>query len=180
MEPQGTTSHGLSAEAGDQEQPLGRCELGALRGARLGEADPAHATDIDGGEPRAIGPEGTRGALVSPDGRSLLAYSGEKTLLLPLDGGEPRAITGVEGEDLPIGWSGDGGSLYLVRFQGIAVQVHRLGLGTGRRELLHELALPDPAGTAPTDALAVSADGKSYAYSFIRNLSELFLVEGLK
>jgi hypothetical protein len=27
---------------------------------------------------------------------------------------------------------------------------------------------------------SVSADGKSYAYSFIRNLSELYLIEGLK
>jgi hypothetical protein len=38
----------------------------------------------------------------------------------------------------------------------------------------------DPAGVAPGGSVRLSADGKSYAYSFIRNLSELYLIEGLK
>jgi hypothetical protein len=120
-------------------------------------------------------------AIVSPDGRSLVAVlrSG-KTLLHPIDGGEPRPLPGIEPGERPIGWSTDGRSLHLVRFRGLVVQFHRLDLVTGRRELLHELVPPDPAGVAPLGLASVSADGKSYAYSFIRNLSELYLIEGLK
>jgi hypothetical protein len=139
-----------------------------------------YAQDIDGGEPRAVGPAGTQRALVSLDGRSMLVSDGSKAGLLPIDGGEPRTITGIEPGEWPISWSADGRSLYLGRLRGVAFQVHRLDLRTGRRERLHELAPPDPAGFQPMLGLAVSADGKSYAYSFIRNLSELYLVEGLK
>jgi hypothetical protein len=99
-------------------------------------------------------------------------------VLHPIDGGESRPIPGIEAGEWPIGWSADGRSLYL--FRGLATLVNRLDLVTGRRELLHELVPPDQAGVLPGASLSVSADGKSYAYSFIRNLSELYLIEGLK
>jgi hypothetical protein len=119
--------------------------------------------------------------LVSPDGRSLLAIVGDgKGLIFPIEGGEPRTIAGLQSGDVPLGWSGDGRSLYVVRHRGIAAQIHRLDPRTGRSELLHELAPVDAAGASRVGWLAISADGKSYAYSFIRNLSELYLVEGLK
>ncbi len=101
-------------------------------------------------------------------------------MVQPIDGGESRPLPGIEPGEWPIGWSTDGRSLHLARMRGLVLQVHRLDLGTGRRELLHELVPPDPAGVGRLPYLAVSADGKSYAYSFIRNLSELYLIEGLK
>jgi hypothetical protein len=151
-----------------------------LFAAESNGAPRAYAQDVDGGEPRAIGPEGIFSAVTSPDGRSLVAVlrSG-KASLHPIDGGEPRPLPGIEPGEWPIGWSTDGRSLHLARFAGV-LQVHRLDLVTGRRELLHELVPPDLAGFAPLPYLAVSADGKSYAYSFNRNLSELYLIEGLK
>jgi hypothetical protein len=103
-----------------------------------------------------------------------------KALLQPIEGGESRPIPGIEPGEWPIGWSTDGRSLHLARFRGSVMEVHRLELVTGRRELLHELVPPDPAGVGRLPYLVVSADGKSYAYSFIRNLSELYLIEGLK
>jgi hypothetical protein len=137
--------------------------------------------EVDSGEPRAVGPEGVVAAIASPDGRSLVVITRSgKAVLQPIEGGESRPIPGIEPREWPIGWSTDGRSLYLARIHGLAGQVHRLDLLTGRRELLHELVPPDLAGFAPLPYLAVSADGKSYAYSFIRNLSELFLIEGLK
>jgi Tol biopolymer transport system component len=133
---------------------------------------------VDGGEPRAVGPEGV--ALLTPDGRSLVAVRDGKAFLHPAEGGEPRPIPGFEPGDWPVGWSRDGRSLFLQRFQDLAIQIHRLDTLTGRRELLFGLVPSDPAGIAPFLGVAVSADGKSYAYSFIRNLSELYLIEGLK
>jgi Tol biopolymer transport system component len=143
-------------------------------------ATKVYAQDVDGGEPRAIGPEGMVAAIASPDGRSVVITRSGKALLQPIEGGESRPIPGIEPGEWPIGWSTDGRSLYLARFRGLAKLVHRLDLATGRRELLHDLVPPDPAGVGVLPYLAVSADGKSYAYSFIRNLSELFLIEGLK
>jgi hypothetical protein len=97
-----------------------------------------------------------------------------------MDGGDPRPIPGFEPGEWPIGWSRDRRSLFLERFGDLTTHVDRLDTATGRRALLFDLRPPDPAGVAPYPGLAVSADGKSYAYSFIRNLSELYLIDGLK
>jgi hypothetical protein len=67
----------------------------------------------------------------------------------------------------------------------LVVDLQRLELSTGRRMLLHTLASPDRAGASPPgsgarQAIRVTPDGKYYAYSFIRSLSDLYLVDGLK
>jgi len=46
--------------------------------------------------------------------------------------------------------------------------------------LLWRLAAADAAGAETVNTIAVTPDGRSYAYSFFRNLSDLYLVEGLK
>jgi eukaryotic-like serine/threonine-protein kinase len=156
----------------------------------VAEAQGARRTyeqDADGGEPRVVGSGGT--ALVTRDGRSVVAVHDGKAFFQPMDGGAPRPIAGVEPGEWPVGWGRDGHSLFLVRVQGLTTQVHRLDPATGRRELLLELVPPDPAGIAVFRGVgvavrgvgvAVSADGKSYARSFLRNLSELYLIEGLR
>ena len=95
-----------------------------------------------------------------------------------MDGGEPGPISGFEPGDWPVAWSKEGRSLLVRRSQDLTIQIHRLDTLTGRRKLLFDLVPPDPAGVI--GYAAMSADGKSYAYSFIRNLSELYLIEGLK
>jgi Tol biopolymer transport system component len=176
-QPKDLTRPGLTYTGGtwfpDSRQVLFTAETSA--GSRT------YAQDVDGGDPHAVGPEGMGASLVSPDGRSVVgAIGGGKTLLYPLEGGEPRPVPGLEPGDWPIGWTTDGRSLYLYRLGSRAIQVFRLHLDTRRRELLHELAPADPTGVSLVPSLSVSTDGKSYAYSFIRNLSELYLIEGLK
>ena len=62
----------------------------------------------------------------------------------------------------------------------LPARVYRLDLATGRRELWRELMPPNPAGVLFIRPPHFSTDGKSYAYSYRRTLSELFLAEGLK
>jgi hypothetical protein len=151
------------------------------RVAFTAEAQGARRTyeqDVDGGEPRVVGPEGV--ALVTPDGHSLVVVRDGKAVFHPVDGGAPRPIPGFEPGEGPVGWSRDGRSLFLERIQELTIQIHRLDTLTGRRERLFGLVPPDPAGIVGYAAVAVRADGKSHAYSFIRNLSELYLIEGLR
>jgi hypothetical protein len=58
--------------------------------------------------------------------------------------------------------------------------VFRLDLGTGKRELVTTLAPSDFAGVTAIINVRMTADGKFYAYSFSRELSDLFLVEGAR
>jgi hypothetical protein len=62
----------------------------------------------------------------------------------------------------------------------LPVKVYRVELATGRREVWKEIQPADPAGLLDLYGVQISRDGKSYYYSYIRNLSDLYLVEGLK
>jgi hypothetical protein len=52
-------------------------------------------------------------------------------------------------------------------------------LATGRREPWKTIMPQDPVGIWMADLL-LTPDGKSYAYNCSRDLSDLYLVEGLK
>jgi len=53
-------------------------------------------------------------------------------------------------------------------------------VASGRRELWKELAPVDRAGLNSIARVAVTPDGRTYAYSYLRILSFLQLVEGMK
>jgi hypothetical protein len=61
---------------------------------------------------------------------------------------------------------------------GYAVDVMRVDLAGGRRELFKKIAHPDPAGVSMYSAVFIP-DGKYYACAYINLLSELYLLEGL-
>jgi hypothetical protein len=58
--------------------------------------------------------------------------------------------------------------------------VYRLDLATGKRQRVATLGPNDPAGVTAVLNVRMTADGKSYAYSFDRELSDLFVVEGVR
>jgi hypothetical protein len=60
------------------------------------------------------------------------------------------------------------------------VKVDRIDLATGKREPFKEIVPADPSGAQSIPGLRFSADGKSYAYSLGRMLSDLYVVDGLK
>ena len=68
----------------------------------------------------------------------------------------------------------------LARTRVLPARITRVDLATGRREAWKELVPPDPAGAQSIPSIRFSADGKSYAYSVSRVLSDLYVVDGLK
>ena len=143
---------------------------------------PSHAyvQDVEGGEPRSFGPPAIGRPLVAPDSRTVVALALDgKPILFSVDAGEARPCPGLESGDLPIRWTADGRALFFQRDRGLTAEVHRLELVTGRKKLLWELAAHDLAG-ADRPFVRLTPDGKSYAYSFGRDLSDLYLVDGLK
>jgi Tol biopolymer transport system component len=143
--------------------------------------------DVAGGLPRPFARFETRwmDGPFSPDGR----YFGERpnesaaVVLFPLDGGEPRPIPFLTAGDYPMVFSEDGDSLYVAssRWGGsFPVHVVRLNLQTGRREPWLEFAPPDRAGVGFRFGWRLTPNGRFYAYYYDRELSDLYLVEGLK
>lgn len=143
--------------------------------------------EIAGGAPRSITPlislkrNHYESHLVSPDGKLIFArdVSGQGELY-PIAGGEPRAIPGWSSEDIWVTWCADGRSAYVYRDDKISAPAYRLDLTTGKRELLMTLVPADAAGVTAIVNVRMTADGKAYGYSYLRELSDLFLVEGVK
>jgi hypothetical protein len=59
------------------------------------------------------------------------------------------------------------------------MKVYRLEITTGRKEMWRTLMPGDAAGVANLSPLP-TPDGSAYIYSYVRTLSDLFLVEGVK
>jgi hypothetical protein len=100
--------------------------------------------------------------------------------LYPTGGGEARAVSGVELGERPVGWTADDRSLFIYRYAEMPARVFQLDLATGKRSLWKQLLPPDAAGVDHIGGIILSADQKSYVYSYYPNLSNLYLVEGAK
>ena len=136
---------------------------------------------IQGGAPRALTPEGTSGNVLTPDGKFLLARNDNyQYWLYPIAGGEPQKFNVVlNPKERVIQFFPDGKSV-LVRTRAVPVQITRINLETGKREPWKEIVPADPGGVIGIPSVRFSADGKSYAYSIGRMLSDLYVVDGLK
>jgi serine/threonine protein kinase len=146
-----------------------------------GHGPRSYLLDIQGGAPRSLTPEGTFGALVTPDGKYVLAVDAKHQLwLYPIAGGDAQKLSITIGADeTPIAYSLEGNSI-LVTSPGLPLKIERLDLATGRRERWKEIAPADPAGVQNVVTIRFSADKKAYAYSILRVLSDLYVVDGLK
>ena len=118
---------------------------------------------------------------VSPDGQLLIGKDlmGGVARFYPMDGGAPRAIPGLaQGEMLE--WSSDPHILYVYQEKDEPVRVYRLNVVSGEREFFREFHPSDITGLSDMTHILFSADGRAYVYSYVRMLSELYLVKGLK
>ena len=139
---------------------------------------------------RAITPESVLSSLhsaVSPDGRLVVATDGNRYWLYPIEGGEPHPIPNMESNQNTVfdqrtvlGWNDKGDSLYVSTPSEYPKKVYLLNPFNGHKELWKEITLSDPAGIQLPFAPVIAPNGKTYAYSYERNLSELFMIEGLK
>jgi Tol biopolymer transport system component len=148
-------------------------------GTEEGRRQRCYVHDLDSGDLRPVAPEGTVAWRVHPDGNSFLADDDRGTWLFPLDGGEPRPLPRLLPGEERVQWSADGRSIYVRQGTGERVRVSRLDLATGRRELWRAL-MPDPSRTVAFLPLAVTPDGRAYAYTYVRTGGDLYLVKGLE
>ena len=159
--------------------PDGRSVL--VCGHEAGHAPRCYVQEIGGGKPRAVTPEGTSLGLLSPDARQLLVHVSDGGLsLFPVGGGDGRPIPGTAPDDVAIRWSRDGDSFLVYRGGAIPLRIERVTLPSGNRDFVRTLGPAELSGVYSVNNPVLSEDEKSYAYSFSRTLSHLFIVEGAR
>ncbi len=144
--------------------------------------------DLEGKNYRQIAPDGFDSFIgempVSPDGKLVALNTGSQTKftfrLFSTDGGAGRPVPGFEQDDVMIRWADDGHSLFVFKRNEVPARLFRLDVVTGKRTPWLELMPADPAGVTRIPMIVMSADGRSYAYNFTRELSDLYVIHGLK
>jgi eukaryotic-like serine/threonine-protein kinase len=143
--------------------------------------------EIPAGMPRAFTKEGVvlaDNAAVRDD-NSILGRVNRTWMLFPLQGGDSRPVPALTPADIPLQWSDDGRYVYTVENVGPArppaFEVFRVEPATGGRGLWKTLSPSDPVGVEGLrGTLVMTPDARSYCYSYMRRLGDLFVVDGLK
>ena len=150
-------------------------------GLEEGKGQRMYVQDLSGGPPRPITAEGVteRANTLTPDGRWLAARVMGRLVQVPVDGGEARPVNGAEADDEPLRWRADGRVLF-VRQGRLPARIFALDVTSGQRTLVHELTPRDTVGVEAVWDTRLTPDGKSYAYVYIRSLSRLYQVTGLR
>ena len=155
-------------------------ELGSAAGSR---GMRLWVQDLEGGAPRPFSPEGVRirrrGA-ISPDGKRVAAVDPEgKISIYDVAGGNASLVPNTEEGEEALQWTTDGKSLLVAR-QEISSRVFLLDLATGQRKPFKSFSMPDPTGLIDSSPPIFSRDLKAYTHSYMRIMSDLYMVEGLK
>ena len=156
-----------------------------LTAAERDKDERVYLVDAESGDPKPLTPEGH----TVPNGMRLVdakrfVVRGPKgaVALWSIDGGEPVAATGLRPNDLFHGAVGKDGIVWLRRGGRGSLPAHivRFDLATGKEEPWRDLSPADPTGIVDVITVRVAPDGSSYAFSYGRQLSDLYAIEGLK
>jgi Tol biopolymer transport system component/predicted Ser/Thr protein kinase len=135
---------------------------------------------LDDAKPRPFSMEGISAAVMSPDGKTVAARGPDhKGYLFPVGGGDPKEIPGLQPDEYVTAWSADGRSLFVMTRQ-VPAQVYGVDVATGKTTFWKSFEPNDSAGIDSITSVLISSDQKSYVYGYIRTLSDLYLVQGLK
>lgn len=119
--------------------------------------------------------------LITPDQKAVLAKAPDEGYsLYPLQGDQPKKVPGLQDNDALLRWTADGRAVFVAEGRQIPARIIRVNLENGERILWKEITPPDPSGIAGTITVVITPDGQSYAYTYRRVLSDLYLVPGLR
>lgn len=87
----------------------------------------------------------------------------------------------VEPDEVVIRFDSKGEALFVTAGGPVLpMRIDRFDLASGKRSLWKEIALADPTGVGEISQVQLTPDGKSYCYTFMRGISRLYVVEGLR
>jgi Tol biopolymer transport system component len=133
---------------------------------------------LDGSAPRPIGTSAYfMHPVISEDGKQIAGVDGEQRLVLvSVDGGESKVIA-TDFTPTVLRWS-QSGRVLLAQADSVPAMLVRVDVETGRYKPFKEIAPLDLAGVSHIWPALLSQDEHTIVYSFLRHLSELFVVDG--
>jgi len=150
-----------------------------VTGREPGKQARSYLTTMDGGALTPVTPEGVQG-FPTEDGKEVVSRQGDSVKFYPIDGGQPRSVP-AKVPDLTLAWGAQSGR-YVIGAERPAVplKLYRYDTVTGERKPWRDLVPADRAGVYVANIFDITPDARWYAYSYVRDLSDLYLVDGLR
>jgi serine/threonine protein kinase/Tol biopolymer transport system component len=148
-------------------------------GREPGKQTRSYLTTMDSGVLKPVTPEGVQG-FPTEDGKEIISRQGEVLTFYPIGGGQPRSVK-AKIPDLIFPLSGATGRYVIGAEQpGVPLKLYRYDTLTGEKQPWRELVPADRSGVFNATMFDVTPDARWYAYSYVRDLSDVYLVEGLR
>jgi len=150
-----------------------------VTGREPGKQARSYLTTMDGGALTPITPEGVQG-FPTEDGKEVVSRQGDVMKFYPTDGGQPRSVP-AKIPDVTLPWSGQSGRYVIgAEHPAVPLKLYRYDTVTGERIPWRDLVPADRAGVYVANIFDITPDARWYAYSYVRDLSDLYLVDGLR
>jgi hypothetical protein len=150
-------------------------------GAERGVGRRIYVQDVESGTIRAISPVGvSTDALTTTDGRYVVGRAAGRHALYALDGGAAVPLPFLTPTDLPLQWSVDGRTLYVERTETWPPAIDRIDMTTHRRGHWKTIQIADPTGVDAVFRILITPDAATYCHDYVRFMSQLFVVEGVR
>ena len=98
----------------------------------------------------------------------------------PIEGGDPRPLTGLERTDRIVCWLPDGHSVITYRMNELPARLYCVNPETGERTVWREIAPPDPTGIFRVGRVRTNADGSAHGYVYYMHLIDLHVLSGVR
>jgi len=167
---------------GSYVRVAGRDTIVFFCGTEPRQSERCYVDSVSRGSPIAVTPPGTSQAVISPDGRTVLAQVGDSVASYPLAGGAPRPAHGFRPGDGLIRWSPDGREVWVWTNQSSAsrLQFDRVDPATGARAPLLSVVPRELSGVRGFEWPTLADDPHVYAYNQFLYTSLLYTVDGLR
>jgi len=145
-------------------------------GAYPGRPPALYVQAIDG-MPQPLA-EFMQAAAVSPDSKFVLGRTPKAAAILSLDTRSVRELPEPCASLRPVGWSDDGRRIFLTSARNPPWKLFRADIDGGRLEEIASFTPRDASGRIWMSGVAVARGGAAWAYSYARDLSQLYVVDG--
>jgi eukaryotic-like serine/threonine-protein kinase len=147
--------------------------------------------DLKSGAPRPLAIDAADDAWPSPDGMNLLVRLNQRerpngiesawVVYSIRDAAAPHPVPSIRnGVDGVVGWDADNKSALVVHQDGTTLNLSRVDLSTGKRDVVRAVRVAAAAGTTRLRAMVIADDPEVYGYEVARQLSRLFLIRGAR
>jgi len=139
-----------------------------------------YAVDVNGNDaPKPVGPLGWRGISFSPDAKRIAGILASNLVIYNLDTQQTQKVEGMLPNESILAWSADGQAVLVYSEVLGGFSISRIDINTAKRTSVQTITEDDKAGTFGF-RVSLSPDRKTYAYSASRDLSILYIAEGIK